>query len=256
MTFYERYQNGECREVCSELVAMGDAVRDVRVIDDATAVAREFVCRAIHNLRQIHSRLVELGYAFRRPKRALIVRETPRYIEVNAFERELGKLPLVLKEWYARVESLDFGQKEEQFRQSDSDLKGLEWHYEFLVWSLSEARKAWAEAKAEHLKLRRHYQRERIKLYQEDPIPCLITGGCASNNVSDGFPLPCLEFDAVKRADDTVLTFTDFFRTAFHYGGFPVLVCYDQQMKGFSSLYMRPNIERILPLLTKDLMAL
>lgn len=256
MTFYDRYQSGECREVCSELVAMGDAVRESMILDDATAVAHEFVSRAIHNLKLIHSRLLDLGYAFRRPQEALVVRETPCYRAVNAFEQEMGTLPLVLKEWHARVESLDFGQREDQYRQSDSDVKGLEWHYELLVWSMSEARKAWAEAKAEHLRLRKHYHNERIKLYQEDPVPRLITGGCSSNNDEDGFALPCMKFDDIMREDGEVLTFTDFFRKAFQCGGFPVLMCYDKYLKGSPSMFPRPNIERILPLLTKDLMAL
>ncbi|WP_395753456.1 hypothetical protein [Prosthecobacter sp.] len=256
MTYYDRYKNGECREVCSELLAMGTAVRDSAVVEDAAAVAREFVSRAVRNVKQIHSRLLGLGYAFRRPKKALVVREEPCYREVNAFEREMGTLPLVVREWYARVESLDFGQSEDQFRQSDSDLKGLEWHYELLVWSLDEAMLAWAELKEQHQELREHYRREKMNLYQEDPVPCLITGGCASNNDSDGFSLPCLEFDAVKREDGESLTYTDFFRKAFQYGGFPVLTCHDQYLKQHTSLYPRPNIERLLPLLTQDIIAL
>ena len=48
-SFVRRYERGEHEQVWNDLLAMGDRVREPRVLDDAMAVAREFARRAWHN---------------------------------------------------------------------------------------------------------------------------------------------------------------------------------------------------------------
>ena len=64
LLFYERYQNGERREVWSELVRLGAAVRTDPHAADALAVAYETMLRVEANVRVIVERLHNIGYQF------------------------------------------------------------------------------------------------------------------------------------------------------------------------------------------------
>jgi hypothetical protein len=59
-----RYLAGAHEEVWAELNALGAGVRDKRYLADATAVARETMRRARHNVEEIVRRLDTLGYTF------------------------------------------------------------------------------------------------------------------------------------------------------------------------------------------------
>lgn len=63
-SYLERYRNGECEQVWAELVALGDAVRNVPVASDARAVASETMQRARRNIETLYQRLQQLGYQF------------------------------------------------------------------------------------------------------------------------------------------------------------------------------------------------
>lgn len=63
--FLERYRAGEYREVWSELIALGPAVREKAYAADALAVAQETMRRVETNVRTVTSRLNEMGYVFR-----------------------------------------------------------------------------------------------------------------------------------------------------------------------------------------------
>jgi hypothetical protein len=62
--FLRRYLAGEREEVWAELTALGAGVREARHLADATAVARETMRRARHNVEEIVRRLDKLGYRF------------------------------------------------------------------------------------------------------------------------------------------------------------------------------------------------
>jgi hypothetical protein len=63
-TFYDRYRAGEHQQVWSELVSLGEAVRQEPVCSDAVAVARETMRRARTNIETLINRLHALGYRF------------------------------------------------------------------------------------------------------------------------------------------------------------------------------------------------
>ena len=63
-TLYDRYQAGEHKEVWSELIALGEAVRQEPVYSDALAVARETMRRAQTNIERLIDRLHAIGYRF------------------------------------------------------------------------------------------------------------------------------------------------------------------------------------------------
>lgn len=63
-TFYDRYRAGDHQQVWSDLVGLGDAVRQEPVYTDAVAVARETMKRARANIETLIDRLHAIGYRF------------------------------------------------------------------------------------------------------------------------------------------------------------------------------------------------
>ena len=64
LPFYERYQNGECREVWKELIRLGPSVRNDPHATDALAVAYETMRRVEANVRILVGRLHAIGFQF------------------------------------------------------------------------------------------------------------------------------------------------------------------------------------------------
>ena len=60
----DRYQRGERIQVWSDLIALGEAVRQEPVYSEAMAVARETMARARQNVETLITRLDGIGYEF------------------------------------------------------------------------------------------------------------------------------------------------------------------------------------------------
>jgi hypothetical protein len=69
--YYDRYQRGERIEVWSDLIALGEAVRQEAVYSDAVAVGRETMTRARQNVEMLIARLDGIGYEFLTRQRAM-----------------------------------------------------------------------------------------------------------------------------------------------------------------------------------------
>ncbi len=63
-SFLERYLAGEHEQVWDELTALGEAVYEASLYEEARAVACETMRRARHNIEHLIPRLVALGYQF------------------------------------------------------------------------------------------------------------------------------------------------------------------------------------------------
>lgn len=70
-SFYDRYQRGERIQVWSDLIALGEAVRQEPVYSDAVAVACETMTRSRQNVETLIARLDGIGYEFLTRHRAL-----------------------------------------------------------------------------------------------------------------------------------------------------------------------------------------
>jgi hypothetical protein len=139
MTSYlTRYLQGEYTQVWEELVELGDQVREEPVYADAWAVAQETMRRVRHNLELAIPRLQALGYVFIHDWMATQPDGSSRieqeeflgfYLEeewvesnpplrtepsvdiieqLDAFEREIGPLPLSLRAFYQEVGGINF----------------------------------------------------------------------------------------------------------------------------------------------------
>jgi hypothetical protein len=121
MKYYNRYQQGEYREVSDELLALGGAIYgEPRLYDEAFRVMRALMKRVRSNIEVLLSRLPSLGYIFRTggfwrnssvEERTMLeqaypvfqLREVETQQQIVQLERLVGPLPLSLKCWYEEV---------------------------------------------------------------------------------------------------------------------------------------------------------
>src|SRR5262249_18319004 len=109
-----RYMSGECEQVWSELMEMGESVGSPAAIGDAWSVACETMRRVRSNITTIRNRLISMGYQFRHPDSVCISPEQGIAAKVADFEKDWGGLPLSLRAFYQIVGSVDFSQSDEQ----------------------------------------------------------------------------------------------------------------------------------------------
>ncbi len=107
-TFVERYRDGEREQVWAELVALGKTVREEPLFDDAWDVARETMTRARTNVELLLERLKQIGYQFERPDQAFMPAQPDISARIDAFEQEVGPVPLSLRAWCEIVGEVDF----------------------------------------------------------------------------------------------------------------------------------------------------
>jgi hypothetical protein len=252
-SFHRRYVAGECDAVCRDLVSRGHRVFDSPLLDDAVAVANEIVDRSIRNLSLIHTRLTELGYHFADESAAFVVNDPSARKTVERFEDVMGQMPMLISVWYSRISSVNFEQSSTQLFDNSSDLGGLGWHAELVFQSLHAAHTQWNEYAEDVKRDHKHYVKQGVQL-DSTVIPTLFTGGCASNCDAKGIELPCRKFDAVLYNDGggDVLTVHEI-RKSFAHAGFPILFQWESLQSTLQYLVPKPDIERLLPLLTRDL---
>lgn len=121
--YFERYEAGEHIDVWSELIALGENVREEPLRSEAIRVCREVVRRARYNLRTLYNRLLELGYQFADRESALIDAGPEAVNQVSQLEEELGVLPLVSHVWYETLRSVDFCQADDQLHCDTSGIR-------------------------------------------------------------------------------------------------------------------------------------
>lgn len=112
-TYLQRYLADEREAVWAELTALGPAVRERPLFDDAQSVARETMTRARANVETLLQRLTGLGYHFisdalGEPPAPYIAPTAESLAELRDVEREYGPLPLSIATWYEIVGAVDF----------------------------------------------------------------------------------------------------------------------------------------------------
>jgi hypothetical protein len=118
--FLERYMAGEYEAVWAELVSLGPAVRNPQYLPEAQAVARETMRRARHNVELIIQRLDGMGFKFwdTKPSRGKPVDHLkdkdvfmpPRRDEkkeLDRWERDGLVLPMSLRVWMEEAGRVD-----------------------------------------------------------------------------------------------------------------------------------------------------
>ena len=117
MNYLERYRNGECEQVWSDLQALGAAVREEPHYSEARAVATETMRRVRWNCELLVSRLRALGYLFGTypdgstgyyTEGPLVGPSNHTRADCAELEAEAGPLPLSLVAFWEEVGLVDF----------------------------------------------------------------------------------------------------------------------------------------------------
>ena len=256
-SFHQKYISGERIPVWDELIRLGDSIREEPVLSDALAVVREVVDRSHRNLKAIHDRLVGLDYAFAKPEAALVEAGPGAEDQIRAFEASIGTFPLLVREWYLRLASVDFSQSQPQeVSPTASGVGGLGFNCTLVMQSLDACWEQWEELNRQHAEDVRTAREFGHTPFGPEHLPAFLPlGPSASNCDPMGFSLPNLGVDGVFYNDGAGDTyFIDHLRMIFEWGGFPFCRWYSTGRTNFLSA--RPNIEDVLPILKDGLLPL
>jgi hypothetical protein len=249
-SYYQRYISGERKEVWEELRQQGAAVRQPPLLAEAHAVCREVVERCYGNLRNLHSRLIDLGYRFQNPADALREPSPEEVALLDHVEATHGLLPLLARVWYERISSVDFSQDPQQlYGKVPGEPPGPVTGLGFNALAFLSLEKC--------LELR-----DQLAAENEDDDDSragelshfLPTGGSASNCEPMGFALPNPAVDGVLYNEGFGdVYFMDALRGAFTWAGFPFWQRILKHPKAALPVRHAPEFARLLPILTSGL---
>lgn len=169
--------------------------------------SREFVSRALANLRLLRSRLRDLCYRFASPGTALLESDADTSAACRPFS-EWGELPLLLEAWYEQICAVDFRQAREQLKMRDGAAEaepvavaGLGLNTSLVFLPVEQARAMAIELDEDadgesDMSVDEHMGSGE----SEDHFPPL--GGWASNNEPKGFWLPSRTVDDIYYYND------------------------------------------------------
>jgi hypothetical protein len=271
-SYVKRYVLGECQAVTRELIALGPLVRQEPVYSEAREVSREIVRRARHNLRLLHSHLIELGYEFKNPDDALVDAGPEAGAQLDAIETENGVLPVIVRAWYEELASVDFSQAEHQVWCKEHDsiesapaVYGLGGHCLLAMKRIELGLVTRAEMKKNQVRLIEEWRSygwidQADWLTRQEARASLETGDVASNCEPVRFELPELAFDAQYRVDCSKESCVGYLitdlREAFRWGGFPFAGYIQDNPQFCLPSQYRPNLTQLLPVLNEGLLDL
>jgi hypothetical protein len=259
MHFYEHYQKGFYQEVYEDLLAMQEQAFHESTYQDALLVARTMMQRVRYNTETLIARLINLNYqfvgnglvknsshksSFNDPIQ--IYRTTPIFQapetempqRISDLEQRVGSFPLSLKCWYEEVGSVNLigvlpaTEKHTQFRSVLDPL--FIFSPDFLIGYFS----------ANPLQ-----EQEKVKMP-------LAPDGALKYGYSGSGPytieVPCKAFDANFELERQTMTFVNYLRICFQWGGFFGL--YEAKDNDRLKQEERTISQEELAFLTKDLL--
>jgi len=115
------YLNGEYEQVCNELMALGEQVRQEPVYFDACSVAEEAMRRVRANAETLVSRLNAIGFKFyETPLRPPLPDARQRILEI---EENFAQIPFVWRACCEIVGDIDFGGSHPEWKGDLTDLQ-------------------------------------------------------------------------------------------------------------------------------------
>ncbi len=233
LDLYDRYQQGFYQEVYDDLVHMHDHVFEEPTYTDALLVAREIMKRVRSNLELLIPRLHTLGFQFGKgfwqefddlsaQEKATIEKEIPilgtptseTSTRVGLLEQLTGPLPLSLRCWYEEVGSVNL-----IGLFPDSDTRNFSSEYgcildPLFIYPVDIALQM----------VTRHtesgvWQRDSTLPLSPDNYYKYGYSGSGAYTVN----LPCKAFDAPLLLEKHCITFVNYLRLCFQWGGFPGL---------------------------------
>ena len=234
----QRYRAGEYEAVWAEVASSGASALREPMRTQALDLCREFVDRCYRNLTLLHSRLLDLGYEFEDPGRALVTASAEDVRRRDACEQELGEFPLVAHTWYSVMASVNFSQAPRQLGRwggapdfGANAILGLGSHPVLIVQDLAMARE------------------QSVDYTSEEEGVFLPLGAWASNCEPKGMELPGVGADFILFDDGGgPVTFVNEWRDAFEWGGFPFWAPFfgPTARRWSDSLGYKPDFARLL----------
>jgi hypothetical protein len=105
--FLDRYLEGQCIQVWTELYGLRAEIRDPETWPDAQAVARETMGRIARNLARLRDGLPAIGYRFARPEQVLVPPPADVAEQIGRVESTVGPLPLGFRAFWETVGAVD-----------------------------------------------------------------------------------------------------------------------------------------------------
>ncbi|QDU39222.1 hypothetical protein Mal4_35590 [Maioricimonas rarisocia] len=189
MHFLDEYRATGNHAVCEALTCGWPDRPQGEFLAAAMEVGREFARRALRNLQIIKMELDARGYCFRNPDAVLVPARPSAERELAAFEKQHGRLPVILNAWYSVIDSVDFRQDYDQIEGesggSASQVDGLGFNCGLFVMPLRESSQG----------ILRSFRRDETEEY------FLPSGPSASNGDPRGMDFPTNRFDDVYYND-------------------------------------------------------
>ncbi len=223
---YKRYQEGQYQEVYDELLSMQEKIYHSDIYEEALLVMRTMMRRVQFNIKQIVTRLHQMGYLFYKEgfwnnfpseekvnlgqEYPIFQPPTPKTLEqVVILEQLAGPLPLSLKCWYEEVGNVNLIGL---FPSSERD-------YGRLLDPLYVNTVEIALQMVTNLKKLGLWEEEQILILAPDSYHKYGYSGSGSYNIQ----LPLKAIDALLLNEPHNTTFVNYLRTCIRWGGFPGL---------------------------------
>jgi hypothetical protein len=248
----DRYRHGESKDVIALLSLAGPLIPGSKLELEAREVAVEIVDRCQRNIERLADKLDSLDFSPLNPRGVYGLATEESKTALSRCQREWGKFPVLIEEWYSRFEFVDFRQTDEQLH-DPGPLRGLSGFGQLVMVSLSDVallREEDAANFASDEAFRAKLSAEKEDAWEPGELESwFFTGQAASNNTWKGFVLPKETFDA-HLYDEGVgpQSFYDDLVGIFEAGGFPRLTLFVRQPKWRDFLGM-PNPEKLLEFL-------
>ena len=229
MSFLDRYNAGERRDVWAELLHMGD-LRDENVRLEATAVCDEIVSRSLSNMKVIRDRLTRMGYRFADATRVIREATDLDRDRLKTVQAEFGSFPLLYRRWYSRIACVDFRQAEEQLnfdaeceRAQSRPYFGLGRHPSLLFIPVDEAHRRYLSFREEKLqRLSERGAADAKKYFTEHYGKFLPISGTGSNCETMALHVPSFSVDSPLFDDGAGPEYLRrWLSFVFKHGGFP-----------------------------------
>lgn len=212
------------------------------------AVVRMFVERATHNFERLVENLSGVGYRFC-AERPFARRVGPRD---RSQDRALApRMPLLMREWYCRIERVDLRQDPEQMYDDQSHLISLGYCATAVMLPFDEGRRMAEEEELTPM----DYDSEPPRPARDSAFVCL--GAFASNCDAIGYWVESVPFDPIIFDDGAgPVTMADHIRHIFEWGGFPLWKHMILTPERAPVLEAHPDFPKLLPALRRGLVAL
>lgn len=222
----DRYHAGDCQAVWQELLAQGGGMQPSPDFLDAEEIANETMRRAKANVKTILTRIPEIGYhlkfSLHAPAGSISAYSEPSAeveSEILNFEKTVGPIPLSIKAWYRQIGTVNLCWDQEAEAPFPQDwarlIAGSEFYLDPLVvhppdYTLNEVQSDETIV-----------GEDGVVRFAVSMSPDFYHKDETSGGSPYCFALPDNSCDTAVLYEPHGITFVEYLRTVFEWGGFP-----------------------------------